>query len=131
MFKSKIFKVAYAISVAEGWFTRGEDPRYTLGTASYINHNPGNVRLSTFEIGNTGEYSIFENDLVGYFAIVHQLWLYGSGRSATVPATSTISFAISKYNGLDESRPDFENYIEIVEKVGGVSRNDLISSLVK
>lgn len=131
MFTSKIFKVAYAISIAEGWYPRLTHPGYPDGTASYINHNPGNLRSSPFQVGEAPNgYAIFENDFVGLYAVAWQLWIYASGKFPPDISGKTIGEAISIYNDEPVGSPAWEGYISIIEKVGGVSRNDLISSLL-
>ena len=130
MFSKKIFKIAYAISIAEGWFNPSALEGHVVGSASYRNHNPGNLKTSIFEIDNTGDFSIFENDLVGYIALVHQLYLYASDKTNFFPAGSTLYDAICVYNGTDRGSVEAENYISIIEKVAGVSRNDSIESIL-
>ncbi len=131
MYQSKIFKMAYAISIAEGWyFDRMENANF-LGSQSYRNHNPGNLRSSTYQVGIDSGFAVFENDQVGFYAIVHQLWLYASGNSKFAKPNDTIEKVMSRYNSLPIATDDFQNYISIIEKIGGVSRKDPISILIK
>lgn len=131
MFKSKIFKMAYAITIAEGWYyDRTQNPNF-LGSISYRNHNPGNLRSSVYQVGTENKFAVFENDLTGFYAIVHQLWLYASGNSKVAKPTETIEVVMSRYNSLPVNSPDFNNYISIIEKTAGVSRHDLISTLIQ
>ena len=131
MFTSKLFRVAYAISQAEGWRASTQNAPYSYGTASWSNHNPGNLRSSPFQAGVTQDgFAVFENDLVGFYALVWQLWVYAGGGFPPVPKHDTIGQAISTYNGLDINSPAFNNYMDIIEKVGGVSRNDPIGSIL-
>lgn len=130
MFKSKLFKVAYAIIIAEGWKPRLYEGA-TDGTASYINHNPGNLRSSPFQLAEApNQFSIFENDLVGFYAVAWQLWAYARGHNPLVPPKDTILDAIATYTALPYGSQDLENYITIIEKVGGVSRTDPIGSIL-
>lgn len=103
---------------------------YPNGSSSYIHHNPGNVRESPFEIQNDGSYAYFENDLIGTFAIMWQLWVYAEGRMPQIPKTMSIDDAITIYHGGVLDAQAQEDYISIVEKVGGVVRTDPISSLL-
>jgi hypothetical protein len=129
MFNTKIFKVAYAITQAEGWIARAKNASYPQGSRSYRNHNPGNLRASIYQIAQEDNFAVFENDMIGIYAVVYQLTLYANGGSANVKPTDTIAVAISKYNGTTIGTPAFNNYMSIVEKMSGVSRNDQIRSL--
>ena len=131
MFTSKIFKVAYAITIAEGWKPRYTEMDATNGSKSYINHNPGNLKASPYQIDIDDEgFAIFENDFVGFYAIVHQLYLYATDKSKFTAPNDSVEKAISAYNGAIPGQPIFENYIKIIEQIAGVSRNDKIESLL-
>lgn len=127
---TKLYHVALGITQAEGWIMPSLTEQYPYGSSSYIHHNPGNVRSSPFEIQNDGQYSFFENDDIGLYAIMWQLWVYAKHGFAAITPDSTIAQAISQYNDLSLTDPAFENYIGIVEKVGGVVRTDPVSSLL-
>lgn len=131
MFKTKIFKVAYAIAQAEGWIAGQPGSSYPQGSRSYRNHNPGNLRLSIYQTAQEDGFAIFENDMVGIYAVVYQLTLYAKGGSAIVKPTDTIAYAISKYSGTTIGAPNFERYMAIIEKMAGISRNDQVQSLFK
>jgi len=131
MFKTKIFKVAYAIVMAEGWDPGATIVASSLGTRSWRNHNPGNIRLSIFQSGQKDGFAIFDNDIVGFFAIIHQLTLYAAGGSANVKPTDSLGFAMAKYSGTTIGSPQWNTYIAIVEKISGVSRNDQIKSILQ
>ena len=130
MFKTKIFRVAYAITLAEGWYAAQPGTKYPIGSRSYRLHNPGNLRSSIYQIGQDDGFAVFENDLVGIYAIVYQLTLYATGGSKNVKPTDTLATAISKYSGTTIGTQNFNNYISIIEKIGGVSRNDQVRSLL-
>jgi len=131
MFKNKLFKVAYAITIAEGWYYDRSQNANFLGSMSYRNHNPGNLRSSVYQAGTDASFAVFENDQIGFYAIVHQLWLYASGNSKVAKPTETIEHIIMRYTSLPVNTPDFENYIFVIEKVGEVSRTELISTLIE
>jgi len=92
-------------------------------------HNPGNLRSSIYQTAQDGGFAVFENDMVGIYAVVYQLTLYAKGGSANVKPTDTIATAISKYSGTTIGTPNFNNYMSIIEKISGVSRNDQVRSL--
>lgn len=117
--------------MAEGWYVSQPGTNYPQGSASYRRHNPGNLRLSIFQTAQEGGFAVFENDLVGFYAIVHQLYLYASGNSANVKPTNSIGVMIEKYAGVKPGTPNFNNYLNIIEKLGGVSKNDEVRSLLQ
>lgn len=128
--RTKIYNVAKGIQIAEGWIVPNNVPPYAYGSSSYIHHNPGNVRSSPFEIENDGAYSYFETDDIGLFAIVWQLWVYAKHGLDAITPNSTIDAAITQYHGGELDTNAQEDYISIVEKVGGVKRTDPVSSLL-
>ncbi len=128
--RTKLYYVALAIQQAEGWIMPSLTSSYPNGSSSYIHHNPGNVRSSPFEIQNDGSYAYFENDTIGIFAIMWQLWVYAKHGLDTITPSSSIDDAITMYHGGNLGNPAQEDYISIVEKVGGVLRTDPISSLL-
>ena len=131
MFKTKIFKVAYAITQAEGWTMNRVVAGLGLGSRSYRQHNPGNLRSSIYQTTQEGGFAVFENDMVGIYAVVYQLTLYAKGGSANVKPTDTLATAISKYSGTTIGSPNFNNYMALIEKMAGISRNDQVQSLFK
>jgi hypothetical protein len=131
LFKTKIFKVASAIAQAEGWIASQPGSSYPQGSRSYRNHNPGNLRASIYQVAQEDGFAVFENDMAGIYAIVYQLTLYAKGGSANVKPTDTLAAAIAKYSGTTIGTPNFNNYMGIVEKIAGVSRNDQVQSLFK
>lgn len=123
--------MAYAITVAEGWhFDKSQNANF-LGSMSYRNHNPGNLRSSVYQVETNGGFAVFENDVVGFYAIVHQLWLYASGNSKVAKPDESIEKIMAKYNSLPVNTPDFNNYMSIIENIGEISRKDAISTLIQ
>lgn len=128
--KTKLYHVALAIQQAEGWIMPSLNASYPYGSSSYIHHNAGNVRSSPFEIQNDGSYAYFENDDIGLFAIMWQLWVYAKHGLDAITPQSSIDDAITQYHGGVLDAQAQEDYISIVEKVGGVVRTDPVSSLL-
>lgn len=128
----KLLRVAYGISVAEGWNEPTPDGKLPQGTASYHNHNPGNLRASPYQVGTSPDgFAIFRSDIEGFMGLAHQLTLYAQDKTKFVPPNDTIGDVIAVYAGLDKTSPQFNNYVTIIEKVAGVSRNDTIESILE
>lgn len=130
MLDVKIFRVAYAIGQAEGWGNKAQAGFMPQGSRSYRNHNPGNLRLSPYQVGTEDGFAVFNSDFEGYFGIVYQLTLYANGASQVVKPTDSIATAISKYNGTTLGTPANENYMKTIEQMASVNRNDPVSTLL-
>lgn len=129
MISTKLFRVGLGITIAEGWNPKDVGNQGPVGSASYENHNPGNLRVSEYEAGNTGSFSIFTNDIEGFMALVRQLELIATGKDVLYGDNLTIGEAIAKYTGLAEGSAELDTYLLTVESVGGVSRTDLVSTI--
>lgn len=130
MYNSKLARVAYGVTLAEGWEPRGSGATPETGSASYQNHNPGNLRVSEFECGNTGEFSVFINDNIGMAALERQLEMIASGKDALYGDNDTIEQAFQKYTADRVGSTELDNYLSTIERVGGVNRTDLVSTIV-
>ncbi len=130
MFNLTIMKVAYAVSIAEGWIPKHHKNDGIDDSISYTHHNPGNLRESEYEYANDGSFSIFSNDLVGFYALIRQLELYALGYNNKVMSSDTIEQAFSIYTNLSIGSIELDNYLSIIEKFSGVKRNEYISSII-
>lgn len=86
---------ADAIQEFEGW--SGPSARYPLGTRSFRNNNPGNLRYSPFETGQDGGFSKFATYADGRAALVHQLRIAAEGKSKVYAPTDTLLAFFGKY----------------------------------
>ena len=127
---SKLLRVAFAVSLAEGWAAPDVGNQGPEGTVSYRLHNPGNLRVSEYEAGNTGQFAIFNNDLEGFMALVRQLEIIATGKEAAYGDNCTIEQAVVIYTADRDPSPELESYLQTIEQVGGVKRTDLISTIV-
>jgi len=118
-----IMKVAYAVTVAEGWKPKNYGNNGAQGSTSYTNHNPGNLRSSEYEISNDGEFAAFDNDMTGFTALVRQLELAADGKSELYGDNLTIDQMFAKYTGLDSGSTPLNNYLAIIEGITGLDRN--------
>jgi len=130
MFTSKLAKFCYGISVAEGWHPQDLANQGAVGSASYRNHNPGNLRVSEYEVGNTGEFAVFENDIMGFAALVRQIELIATGKVPAYGDNCTIEKAMQIYTADRDPSPEFDNYLTILEQYSGAKRSDLISTIM-
>lgn len=110
-----------AVTVAEGWKPPYYKGNPIAGSESYNNHNPGNLRVSEYEIANTGSFSVFDNDLTGFYALVRQLEIAAEGRSSLYPAGISVAELFSKYTNLEMGSKALDDYLDIIRDVGGVA----------
>ena len=129
MISTKLFRVGLGITIAEGWHPKDVGNQGPVGSASYENHNPGNLRISEYEAGNTGGFSVFTNDIEGFMALVRQLELIATGKDTLYGDNDTIEQALATYTGLAVGSTELDDYLSTVESVGGVSRSDLVSTI--
>lgn len=130
MTTSKLFRVAFAVCLAEGWAPPDVGNQGPTGSASYNHHNPGNLRVSEYEVGNDGSFSIFANDLEGFMALVRQLELIATGKTQAYGDGDTIEQAFATYTALPVGSAELNNYLDVIEQVGGVKRTDYVSTIV-
>lgn len=130
MIGSRLHKLAQAIAEHEGW-----DPQYKvdgkdiIGTLAYRNHNPGNLRLSPFQVYTRNGFAVFYNDEVGRFALIYDLWVKASGKSSTgLTASSTIKDFVYKYAPPHEN--DSEAYLAFILSRTGFSADMPLSDLL-
>ena len=123
-------KVAYAVAIAEGWKPRDYANDGKNGSESYVHHNPGNLRESEYECANDGSFSIFSNDLIGFYALIRQLELYATDRVKIPGANGTLREAFSVYTGLPKESIDLDNYLYIIEKYSGLKDTDSITKIL-
>lgn len=107
--KSRLEKWAEAIKIYEGWFEPGQDPRYSLGSRSFRNFNPGNLKYAG-QKGATGQdkngFAIFESYDAGWQALIKQLRLAAAGKSKIYNSEMTLIEFFEKYApGRDNNDP--------------------------
>lgn len=129
MFKSRILKLAFAICTAEGWRPKGTNGADDAGTLAYQNHNPGNVRHSDLEIANVGDFSVFDNDIDGFFALAQLLWGISHGLNSAYPEGTTLASMIGTYTGLNEGTPEYSNYLTTVCSISGIQATELMKDV--
>ncbi len=130
MFDLTIMKVAYAVVIAEGWKPPYYNNDSRSGSESYQRHNPGNLRESEYECSNDDNFSIFSNDIIGFYALIRQLELYATGRVKIAGANGTMREAFSVYTGLNKDSVELDNYLSIIEKYSGLKDTDSITKIL-
>ena len=128
---AKLYRLALAIALYEGW-----EPDNSVasvpeaGSASYRNHNPGNLRSSPFQLGERGGFAYFYNDDIGFSALLYDLWIKAKGKSTTgLKATSTIREFIFKYAPPVEN--DSEAYLAFILQQTGFAENLQLGQLLE
>ncbi len=121
MFEQTIMKVAYAVSVAEGWYSHGIHIGGIEPSTSYINHNPGNLRISEYQSGIKNGFAYFENDIIGFFALIRQLEIAASGNHSLYPLGINIKEMFAIYTGLPEYGKQLDDYVNIITKYSKLS----------
>lgn len=126
----KLYRLAYAISLYEGW-----DPLAptgsgnSFGSASYRNHNPGNLRSSPFQLTTRNGFAVFYNDQIGFQALMYDLWIKCSGRSTTgLKKTDTLAKLVSVYAPPSENNT--QNYIDFLVLKTGFKATMLLSEFL-
>jgi hypothetical protein len=111
---------AEAIKQYEGWF---------VGSCSYRNNNPGNLRYSKYQIGqDDGNFSIFKTYEDGWKALIFQLQISVDGRSKYYrPEMSLIDFFKVYAPSSDNNHP--VKYAEFVAQKLGVSAQSTLKEL--
>jgi hypothetical protein len=110
----KLYRLATAIAFYEGWHASGTGNSIPeSGSVSYRNHNPGNLRSSSFQLGVRNGFAYFYNDEIGFVALLYDLWIKASGKSTTgLTPNSTIREFVHKYAPPVEN--DSEAYLEFI-----------------
>jgi len=87
MINQKIINFANAIALYEGWAPLHHPLAKDGGpTIAYRNHNPGNLRYSIFQVGTRFNFSVFQNDSVGFFAMCYDIMYKAQNKSRYIDA---------------------------------------------
>jgi hypothetical protein len=115
-----IRRIAEGIKQAEGWF---------IGSRSWKNHNPGNLTYSIFQQGHDGQFSVFIDDNVGFFALMYDIWKKCKGQSITgLKPNDTLEKLLQVYSAAEGV--EFKNYILKVEQVSGIKRDTKLKDII-
>lgn len=118
---------AKAIQEYEGWGVPGSivnGKHYPLGTNSWRNRNPGNIR------GRSGKFLTFVSEEVGFVYLCDYIKRAGNGTHAAYPKNCDINHFFSVYAPRgDDNRPEL--YAEWVAKKVGVFTTFLIKNLAQ
>ena len=116
MINKKIWRLATAIVIAEGWLP--EKP-----SISFRNHNPGALRSSPFQIGDRNNFAYFFTDDIGFFALMWDIAKKCRGETRTsLNPESTLGDLVAIYSA-EEDPVKLSNYIQIVENTTGKLRD--------
>jgi hypothetical protein len=101
---------------------------YYAGSVSERNNNPGNLRYSPFQTGKRDGFSYFETYERGYYALIYQIELAVTDRSAVYHSDMTIQEFFNVYApASDDNQPSI--YADTVAQQIGVSVNTKLSEL--
>lgn len=126
----KLERLAYAMAEHEGWGTQIDTPA-TSGTASFRNHNPGNLRASPFEVGKSFGFSIFRTDMDGFAALKWDIMQKAKGNTTTgLNGNSTLSDLIHVWApSQDGNNP--QSYLQDVLHMTGFIATMKLSELLR
>jgi len=115
----------------EGWKPDGEFSKPVFfPSVAYRNHNPGNLRLSPFQLGVRDTFAFFLNDNVGMFAMQWDIMKKCKGEtSSTLTGNSTISDLIQIYSACEGE--ELGNYIVHVTKATGFDPFMQLKDIIK
>ena len=130
MISSKLVLFCPGVTVAEGWNPPNVGNQGSTGSTSYNHHNPGNLRVSEYEAGNDGAFSIFNTDIEGFMALVRQWEMIATGKDTLYGDSLTIEGAVQKYTADALGSPELANYLTTLETMAGVKRSDYVSTIV-
>ena len=121
--------VINAIIIHEGWFPANPKTGY-IGSRSWRNNNPGNLRSSKFQNGATGSYATFESVKVGRKALRWDLTQKIKGNTRTrLNGESTIEDLIKVYAPWKDNN-NIEAYISSIEHNTKLSRETKLKDLL-
>lgn len=124
--KNKLEEWALAIQEFEGYKNQKQQP--PAGSLSYQNNNPGNLRWSPFESGQSRGFSTFSTYQKGFDALMHQLRIATTGESKVYRPDMTLLRFFEVYApSSDNNHP--ETYAKFVAKRLGVNVSIKISNL--
>lgn len=130
MITAKIIKLARSMSEFEGWQPSGGSLGPLSSSLSYRNHNPGNLRWSSFMLGTREGFAVFINDEVGFWAMMYDIWLKAQGKTITgLNGESTIEELIKMWT--TDPVAIKERYIAHVERFSGLSKSTKLKDLLK
>lgn len=127
----KLRRLANAIVEFEGWKSGAplENVQSTM-SITWRNHNPGALRSSPFQAGKRDDFAYFMDDEIGYFALLYDLWIKCSGKSATgLTKESTLWEMIKVYSAEPENIVN--QYVRFLESRTGLKADTKISNILK
>ena len=131
MVTNNLLKLARAIAEFEGWNYRDENGvGLNHASASWCNHNPGNLKKSPFAIAKNDDFAIFIDDETGFYALVWDIWQKAHGNTVTeLTDESSIYELIKVYSG--ESDDEADRYARFVEQRTGLPTSTKLRELVE
>jgi hypothetical protein len=124
----RVTRLLLAIAHHEGYFPPGVNG-YENGSIAWRNKNPGNLRWSPYEIEKRNGFSVFESDMMGWYALYWDIFQKAHGQTRTkLNGESTVEELIRVW-APPEDNNNTEKYIESVEKNSGISRDEKLNAI--
>lgn len=109
-----------AMAEQEGWHSIGSS-KSPKGSITYRHHNPGALRASPYADKIEGNFAVFGNDGMGWFAFYWDLFQKSKGNTSTkLGPDSTLRDLIFTW-APPSDKNDSEKYLEEVVKNSGLT----------
>lgn len=127
---NEVERLMLAMIEFEGWFSPDQTPN-GLGSRSYRNHNPGNLRSSPFQAGTKEGYAFFKNTEIGRMAMQWDLIQKSRGNTATgLGPNSTLRDLIFTWAPPSDNNST-EQYLAFVIERSGLNETDTLGDIFK
>lgn len=126
----KLERLTLAMAEFEGWNTSIEN-KNGIGSISWRNNNPGNLRSSPFGYGIKDGFVVFNTEAAGWAAFRWDIIQKANGNTSTgLNGQSTLRDLIFKWApASDNNYP--ENYLKAVVKMTGIDENTTLAEIIK
>ena len=126
---NKLEKICLAIQEHEGYFPPCDT--YPMGSRSYRNNNPGNLRRSKFQAGTRAGFSYFNSYEEGFKALMWDIEQKCKGNTSTGLGPEKTLLDLFKVYAPAEDQNDPTSYANTVAKKLGVPVSLKLKELLK
>jgi hypothetical protein len=126
----KLERLMLAIAEQEGWTNSIENPNL-IGSRSWRNKNPGNLRSSPFAAGTRDRFAVFNTEALGWEALRWDILQKAKGNTVTgLNGKSTLSQLIHVWAPPSDNN-DSLAYIRNIVKMTGIPADTTLDEIVK
>jgi hypothetical protein len=126
----KLERLTLAMAEYEGWLHPLADPK-GIGSRSFRNNNPGNLRVSPFSVGVRDGFAVFNSEADGFAAFRWDIMQKAKGNTSTgLNGDSTLKQLIYVWAPPADNNHT-ENYLAAVLKMTGFTAETRLTELVK